>query len=214
MCVISVKIATLRPHLLKIIYWKRLSTFLVIVQSMQLGNVYIICNILHQHLPLVILVCWNDGLNLTHAQFLKFHCCACALTEGMQFWWVWCSVRTPVPRLRSWGSQLDLMEGLETSVSLSPSSPIRSYSCSPRLEACAADTRSFSYLPRRRLMWKASTMFPLIRPNMRSLWMWSLVPWQGRRLRGGRVPLTLQKKSKFVPRTFSLDSCVLDMLRF
>ncbi len=33
---------------------------------MQLGNVYIICNILHQHLPLVILVCWNDGLNLTH----------------------------------------------------------------------------------------------------------------------------------------------------
>ncbi len=69
MCLISVKIATLRPHLLKIIYWKRLSTFLVIVQGMQLGNVYIICNILHQHLPLVILVCWNDGLNLTHAQF-------------------------------------------------------------------------------------------------------------------------------------------------
>ncbi len=63
-------------------------------------------------------------------------------------------------------------------------------SCSPRLEACAADTRSFSYLPRRRLMWKASTMFPLVRPNTRSLWMWSLVPWQGRRLRGGRVPLT------------------------
>ncbi len=95
MCLISVKIAILRPHLLKIIYWKRLSTFLVIVQGMQLGNVYIICNILHQHLPLVILVCWNDGLNLTHAQFLKFHCCACALTEGMPFWWVWCSVRTP-----------------------------------------------------------------------------------------------------------------------
>ncbi len=75
MCLISVKIATLWPHLLKIIYWKRLSTFLVIVQGMQLGNVYIICNILHQHLPLVILVCWNYGLNLTHAQFHKFHCC-------------------------------------------------------------------------------------------------------------------------------------------
>ncbi len=98
MCLISVKIATLRPHLLKIIYWKRLSTFLVIVQGMQLGNVYIICNILHQHLPLVILVCWNDGLNLTHAQFHKFHCCACALTKGMPFWWVWCSVRTAALR--------------------------------------------------------------------------------------------------------------------
>ncbi len=42
--------------------------------------------------------------------------------------------------LRSWGLQLDLMEGLETSVSLSPSSPIRSYSCSPRLEARTVDS--------------------------------------------------------------------------
>ncbi len=42
--------------------------------------------------------------------------------------------------LHSWGSQLDLMEGLETSVSLSPSSPIRSYSLSLRLEARAGDT--------------------------------------------------------------------------
>ncbi len=43
-------------------------------------------------------------------------------------------------RQRSWGSQLDLMEGLETSESLSPSSAIRSYSRTPRLETCAADT--------------------------------------------------------------------------
>ncbi len=43
-------------------------------------------------------------------------------------------------RQRSWGSQRDLMEGLETSESLSPSSPVRSHDRSPRLEAHQADT--------------------------------------------------------------------------
>ncbi len=43
-------------------------------------------------------------------------------------------------RRRSWGSQLDLMERLETSESLSPSSTIRSYCRSPRMEARSADT--------------------------------------------------------------------------
>ncbi len=41
---------------------------------------------------------------------------------------------------RSWGSQRDLMEGSETSESLSPSSPVRSDDRSPRLEARQADT--------------------------------------------------------------------------
>ncbi len=43
-------------------------------------------------------------------------------------------------RQRSWGSQRDLMEGSETSESLSPSSPVRSDDRSPRLEARQADT--------------------------------------------------------------------------
>ncbi len=40
----------------------------------------------------------------------------------------------------SWGSQRDLMEGSETSESLSPSSPVRSHDRSPSLEAHQADT--------------------------------------------------------------------------
>ncbi len=43
-------------------------------------------------------------------------------------------------RWRSWGSQWDLMEGSETSESLSPTSPIRSHDRSPRSEARHADT--------------------------------------------------------------------------
>ncbi len=43
-------------------------------------------------------------------------------------------------RRRSWGSQLDLMEELETSKSLSPSSFIRSGDRFPRSEARLADT--------------------------------------------------------------------------
>ncbi len=43
-------------------------------------------------------------------------------------------------RQRLWGSQRDLMEGSETSESLSPSSPVRSHDRSPSLEACQVDT--------------------------------------------------------------------------
>ncbi len=43
-------------------------------------------------------------------------------------------------RRRSWGSQRDLMEGSETSESLSPSSPVRSHDRSQRSEARQADT--------------------------------------------------------------------------
>ncbi len=43
-------------------------------------------------------------------------------------------------RRRSWGSQRDLVEGSETSESLSPSSPVRSHDCSSRSEARPAVT--------------------------------------------------------------------------
>ncbi len=79
--------------------------------------------------------------NLTCLQVINTACVWFVWEQGMQSRLPKEGATNEVERrLRSWGSQLDLMEGLETSVSLSPSSPIRSYSCSPRLEARAADT--------------------------------------------------------------------------
>ncbi len=86
-------------------------------------------------------------------------------------------------RRHLWGSQLDLREGLETSESLSLSSPTpitASRDRKPALRILSLGQRAwhFSYLPPRRLMWRASRMFcPLIRPNMSSSWGLSLVLW-------------------------------------
>ncbi len=79
--------------------------------------------------------------NLTCLQVINTACVWFVWEQGMQSRLPKEEATNEVERrLRSWGSQLDLMEGLEMSVSLSLSSPIRSYSCSPRLEARAADT--------------------------------------------------------------------------
>ncbi len=71
--------------------------------------------------------------------------------------------REPSPAfLHSWSSQLDLVEGMEMGECLSSSSPARSTALSLESEAHSAvsfppgeQAWRFSYLPPRRLMWRA-----------------------------------------------------------
>ncbi len=76
--------------------------------------------------------------------------------------------------LHSWGSQLDLAEGLETAKPLSLSSPARSTARSlvrkPVLRFLPLRGRGqcFTYLPPRRKMWRALVFRPLYPHNTRS----------------------------------------------
>ncbi len=76
----------------------------------------------------------------------------------------------------SWGLQVDLLEGMETGGSLSPSPPIRfggrSLGRKParRLLLPGERTRRFSYLPLRTVSARAPRLRPLCHPSMRSCW--------------------------------------------
>ncbi len=83
----------------------------------------------------------------------------------------------------SWGSQVDLLERMETGGSLSPSPPIRFSGRSPRRKPArrlllhGERTQRFSYLPLRRVSARAPRLCPLCHPSMRSCWRWWLVLW-------------------------------------
>ncbi len=78
------------------------------------------------------------------------------------------------PRLHSWGSQLDLAEGMEMDGPLSSSSPARSIAVlwDRKPVLCFLPLREwaqhFSYLPPRGKMWRSLIICPFNPPNMRS----------------------------------------------
>ncbi len=76
-------------------------------------------------------------------------------------------------QLHSWGSQVDLVEGMEME-SLSP------WDRKPILQFLPPGERArhSTYLPPRRLMWRASRRIrPFNCPSMRSCWRWLLARW-------------------------------------
>ncbi len=79
-------------------------------------------------------------------------------------------------RLLSWGSQRDLVEGMETGKFLSSSLPARSTARSLGSEDRSAVSSPrewawcFTFLPPKRLMWRASSIRPLNPQSMRSYW--------------------------------------------